>query len=170
MRIPATSTNSDLYVVPMEGGEPKKITTSPGADDSPAVLPRRQVPRLAHAVARRLRERPLAAAWSLERATGKVTILTENLDRWVTASPGARFHAHRFFTAEDRGRQDIQMIPVDRRRRAHRSLSGASALDDMQFTADGKTHDLHRAERRRARRRSIAPSVRRRRAVAAHAI
>ena len=35
---PATSTNSDLFVVPINGGESKKITMNPGADAEPAVF------------------------------------------------------------------------------------------------------------------------------------
>ena len=59
--VPATSTNSDLYVVPIAGGEPRKITIHPGRRPQSAVLARREVSRLARADPRRLRERPLAA-------------------------------------------------------------------------------------------------------------
>ena len=36
---PATSTNSDIYVVPIGGGDVKKITTGPGADNTPLYSP-----------------------------------------------------------------------------------------------------------------------------------
>src|ERR1019366_6301049 len=36
---PATSTNSDIYIVPIGGGDAKKITISPGADDAPLYSP-----------------------------------------------------------------------------------------------------------------------------------
>ncbi len=36
---PATSTNSDIYTVPIGGGDAKKITISPGADDAPLYSP-----------------------------------------------------------------------------------------------------------------------------------
>src|SRR5271154_843791 len=36
---PAISTNSDIYTVPLTGGEPKKITISPGADNAPLYSP-----------------------------------------------------------------------------------------------------------------------------------
>ena len=37
--VPATSTNSDLYVVPIAGGQTVKITATPGADASPRYSP-----------------------------------------------------------------------------------------------------------------------------------
>src|SRR2546425_290665 len=38
-KVEATSTNSDLFVVPVSGGKTRKITTNPGADDGPAYSP-----------------------------------------------------------------------------------------------------------------------------------
>jgi dipeptidyl aminopeptidase/acylaminoacyl peptidase len=43
-----------------------------------------------------------------------------------------------FFTAEDRGRQAIQFLPIDGGG-AKVAISGDNTLDDMQFTADGRT-------------------------------
>ena len=37
--VPAISTNSDLYVVPVAGGPSKKITMNPAADNSPQYSP-----------------------------------------------------------------------------------------------------------------------------------
>src|ERR1019366_9067863 len=37
--VPATSTNSDLYVVSIKGGDPRKVTLTPGADVSPRYSP-----------------------------------------------------------------------------------------------------------------------------------
>ena len=37
--VPAVSTNADLYVVPIGGGDARKITTTPGADASPKYSP-----------------------------------------------------------------------------------------------------------------------------------
>ena len=36
---PATSTNADIYAVPIAGGDVKKITTGPGADSTPLYSP-----------------------------------------------------------------------------------------------------------------------------------
>ena len=108
----------------------------------------------------------------LERTTGKVTNLTENLDRWVNSFTWSPDSGSLFFTTDDRGRQAIQFIPVTGG--AVRTVaSGDSELDDMQLTRDGKTmvytqqsgvvarRDLPRVlHRRRARR--AHPSERRR--------
>ena len=52
--MPATSTNSDLYVVSIAGGQPVKITITHGRRCEPALFAGRQVHRVARAAARRL--------------------------------------------------------------------------------------------------------------------
>ena len=37
--VEATSTNNEIFVVPISGGAPKKISTSPGADTTPLYSP-----------------------------------------------------------------------------------------------------------------------------------
>jgi Tol biopolymer transport system component len=74
----------------------------------------------------------------LERATGKVADLTENMDRWVESFAWSPDSASLFFTAEDRGRQSIQFKSV-KGGEARIAVSGDNHLDDMQFTPDGKT-------------------------------
>jgi dipeptidyl aminopeptidase/acylaminoacyl peptidase len=135
--VPAISTNSDLYVVPLAGGEAKKITSTPGADSSPLYSPDGKY------LAWRAQFRPgyESDRWRLmvlERATGKVTNLTENLDRWVNSFTWAPDSATLFFTVADRGRQSIQYVGVNGGM-ARVAASGDSELDDMQLTRDGKT-------------------------------
>jgi dipeptidyl aminopeptidase/acylaminoacyl peptidase len=60
------------------------------------------------------------------------------MDRWVNSfvwEPGSKTI---FFTAEDRGRQGIQFLPIDGGG-TKVAISGDNTLDDMQFTPDGKT-------------------------------
>jgi dipeptidyl aminopeptidase/acylaminoacyl peptidase len=133
----ATSTNSELYVVSPSGGEPRKISLSPGADTSPLYSPDgRFLAWRAQTKAGYESDR-----WRLmliERATGKVTALTDTLDRNVESMAWSPDSAHIFFTLQDRGRQTIQMVPAAGG--AARSIaSGKSTLDDIQFTPDGKT-------------------------------
>jgi len=135
--IPAASTNSDIYTVPLEGGDPRKITIGPGADDSPLYSP--DAKYLA------FRSQPRAGYESdrwrlmvLDRATGKTTNLTESLDRWVESFTWSPDSTRLFFTTEDRGRTGLQMISATGG--GIRSIiSGQSSLDDVQFTADGRT-------------------------------
>jgi dipeptidyl aminopeptidase/acylaminoacyl peptidase len=134
---PATSTNADLYAVSIKGGESKKITFTSGADSSP------QYSRDGKYLAWRAQFRSgyESDRWRLmvlERATGKVTNLTETLDRWVNSFTWSPDSGNLFFTTNDRGRQGIQIISVNGG--AVRSVAGGdSELDDMQLTRDGKT-------------------------------
>ena len=135
--VPAISTNSDLYVVPLAGGEAKKITNTPGADSSPLYSPDGKY----LAWRAQFRAGYESDRWRLlvlERATGKVTNLTENLDRWVNTFTWAPDSATLFFTVADRGRQSIQYVGVTGGM-ARVAASGDSELDDMQLTRDGKT-------------------------------
>jgi dipeptidyl aminopeptidase/acylaminoacyl peptidase len=75
---------------------------------------------------------------TLERATGKVTNLTESLDRWVNSFTWAPDSANIFFTTNDRGRQAIQVIPSTGGA-IRVAAGGDSELDDMQLTRNGKT-------------------------------
>ncbi len=135
--VPAVSTNSDLFVVPIGGGETRQITTNPGADASPQYSPDGKY------IAWRSQIRPgyESDRWRLmvlERATGTVTNLTESLDRWVNSFTWSPDSSALFYTTEDRGRQGISWIPVGGG--ASRSVaSGDNEMDDMQLTRDGKT-------------------------------
>jgi len=134
--VPATSTNSDLFVVPISGGDSKKITLGPGADASPQYSPD----------GRWLAYRSQARAgyesdrWQLnvlERSTGRVNAITESLDRAVESFAWSQDSNALFFTILDRGRQSIEMIPTAGG--ASRVIvSGSSTLDDMQLSSDGK--------------------------------
>ncbi len=133
---PATSTNTDLWVVPVGGGEARKITVNPAADNSPAYSPDGKY------LAWRAQARPgyESDRWRLEvleRSTGKLTNLTEGVDRWVTGFAWAPDSARVFFTIEDRGRQLLQMAPA-RGGGARNIISGDSFVDEIQPAPDGK--------------------------------
>ncbi|HTS60963.1 MAG TPA: S9 family peptidase [Candidatus Acidoferrales bacterium] len=134
--VPAVSTNSDLYVVSMAGSQPRKITFNPGADSGPHYSPDGRF--LAwRSQARAGYESDRWRLMTLDRSNGKVTDLTENLDRWVNSFTWAPDSASLFFTMNDRGRQSIHVIPLAGG--AVRQVAGGdSELDDMQFTRDGK--------------------------------
>jgi dipeptidyl aminopeptidase/acylaminoacyl peptidase len=135
--VPAISTNTDLYVVPLAGGQTRKITATPGADATPRYSPDGRY--LAwRAQFRAGYESDRWRLMVLERATGKVTNLTENIDRWVTNLTWSPDSTNIFFTTEDRGRQAIQLIPVTGGA-IRVAASGDSVLDEMQLTRDGKT-------------------------------
>jgi len=134
---PAVSTNSDLYVVPIEGGEPRKITENAGADNSPLYSPDGRW--LAHRA--QVRAGFESDKWRLmliDRTSGKSTALTEGLDRSVSTIAWSPDSKRIFFSVEDRGRSSIHMIPLTGGS-SRPVISGASHADEPQFTPDGKT-------------------------------
>jgi dipeptidyl aminopeptidase/acylaminoacyl peptidase len=135
--VPAISTNTDLYVVSTAGGAPRRITVTPGADSSPRYSPDGKYIAW-RAQFRAGYESDRWRLMTLERSTGRVNNLTENLDRWVNSFTWAPDSASLFFTTNDRGRQAIQTIPLTGGA-VHVAASGDGVLDDMQFTRNGRT-------------------------------
>lgn len=132
----ATSTNSDIYIIALAGGEAKKITISPAGDDSPQYSPDGKYLAF-RTQARAGYESDRFRLDVLERLTGKTTSLTESLDRWVGSFTWSPDSTRLFFTAEDRGRTGLQMIAVAGGG-IRNIINGASSVDDVQFTADGR--------------------------------
>jgi dipeptidyl aminopeptidase/acylaminoacyl peptidase len=135
--VPAMSTNSDLYVVSMAGGEPRKISTSPGADASPKYSPDGKY----LAWRSQMRAGYESDRWRLmvlERSLGRLSNLTESLDRWVNSFTWSPDSTNLFIATNDRGRQGIQLLSVNGGS-ARMVAGGDSELDDMQLTHDGKT-------------------------------
>jgi len=135
--VQATSTNTDLFAVSIEGGEAKKITMNPGADASPQYSPDGKL--LAYRSQQRAGyESDRWRLMVLDRATGQVNAVTDTLDRPVQSFAWSPDSKLLFFTALDRGRQNIQMIPA-LGGPTRVIVSGASTADDMQLSSDGKT-------------------------------
>ncbi len=133
----AVSTNTDLFTVPLVGGEPKRLTTNLGADSGPVYSPDGKL------IAYRSQVRPgyESDRWKLmvmDLASGKIEAITDTMDRSVQSYTWSPDSGRIFFTVEDRGRHPLYIIP------AHGGpsrvlYSAPSAVDDMQLTADGKT-------------------------------
>jgi dipeptidyl aminopeptidase/acylaminoacyl peptidase len=133
----ALSTNSDIYTVPIAGGEPKKITVGLGADNQPAYSPDGKL--LAFLSQQRAGyESDRWRLMVLDRATGRTVNLTEGLDRWVGTFTWSPDSTRLFYTVEDRGRTGLQMIAASGGG-SRNIISGSSTLSDVQLTADGKT-------------------------------
>src|SRR5437773_8219817 len=108
--VEATSTNNEIFVVPIAGGAPKKISTSPGADTTPLYSPDGKY------LAWRSQGRAgfEADKWRLlvqDRQSGKTRDLTEKFDRSVgsfTWTEVSKDHPTIiFFTAEDHGESPL---------------------------------------------------------------
>ncbi len=133
----ATSTNSDIYTVPITGGDARKLTSNIAADNSPLYSPDGKY--LAYRA--QTRSGYESDRWRLvviDRSTGVRATLTEGLDRSVEGFTWSPDSTRLFYTVLDRGRQGLQMIGVTGGA-ARAIINGSSSLDDVQFTADGKT-------------------------------
>jgi dipeptidyl aminopeptidase/acylaminoacyl peptidase len=107
----ATSTNSDVFIVPTAGGTPKKITTNPGSDGTPMYSPDGKY------IAYRSQfrggyESDRFRLMLYERATGKIIDLMPNFDRWVDSMSWSPDSKTIYFTAENEGQAPIYQINV----------------------------------------------------------
>jgi dipeptidyl aminopeptidase/acylaminoacyl peptidase len=109
--VEATSTNNEIFVVPISGGAPNKISTSPGADATPLYSPDGKY------LAWRSQARAgfEADKWRLlvqDRQSGKTRDLTEKFDRsvgsfaWLGGSGIS-------FAAEDHGESPLFVVFLD---------------------------------------------------------
>jgi dipeptidyl aminopeptidase/acylaminoacyl peptidase len=109
--VEATSTNNEIFVVPIAGDTPKKISTSPGSDSTPLYSPDGKY----------LAWRSQARAgfesdkWRLlvqDRQSGKTRDLTEKFDRSVGSFTWSSNSAMIYFSAEDHGRHPIYRVSL----------------------------------------------------------
>ena len=131
----ATSTNNEIFLVPMSGGEPKKISTSPGSDSTPRYSPDgKSIAWLSQARGGYESDRFTLAIF--DRTSGKVRIATQEFDRWVGSFVWANDSQSVYFTAEDHGQAPIYQFPVDAKQPTELARVHAG---DLALAADGKT-------------------------------
>jgi dipeptidyl aminopeptidase/acylaminoacyl peptidase len=148
--IEATSTNNEIFVVPISSGAPKKISTSPGADTTPLYSPDGKY------LAWRSQARGgfEADKWRLlvqDRQSGKTRDLTENFDRSVGSFTWEASSVAIFFAVEDRGEARIAaaiphndkvvIIPPLNDVSAH-TFDHAGHADDLVFAKRDGVHFL----------------------------
>lgn len=165
---PAANTNTELYVVPFEGGEPVRLTEMPGADNAPQYSPDGNYLAFLNqmrggyesdkwrlAVMRRVPieydDEPATASATPAGADGEeedrpiwrwdpesTVFLTDGLDRPVTEFTWFPDSRRLFFTTGDRGRSAIQMMDVTGGA-VRVVVTGSSSAGGMQLTPDGST-------------------------------
>ncbi len=102
-KVEATSTNNDLWLVPVTGGAAKNITAdNPASDSTPLYSPDGKY------IAYRAQQRPGYESdrfrlMLYDRKTGEKKNLTEEFDRWVGTFAWAPDSTTLFFSAEDEG-------------------------------------------------------------------
>jgi dipeptidyl aminopeptidase/acylaminoacyl peptidase len=107
--VQATSTNSDVFVVSAAGGAAKRITTKPGSDSTPIYSPDSKY----IAYRSQLRggyESDRFRLMLYDRATGKITDLTPNFDRWVDSIAWSQDSKTIYMTAGNEGENPIYAL------------------------------------------------------------
>ncbi|HEY5029466.1 MAG TPA: S9 family peptidase [Candidatus Angelobacter sp.] len=143
----ATSTNNDIFVVPITGGEPKKLSTSPGSDSTPLYSPDGRW--LAWRMQKRAGyESDQFRLVVYDRKTGDIRNLTEDFDQWVETIAWSPDSQTIYFTSENKGEAPIYRLDLAAAT-APVSAAGirANAIqeitrgvnDDLSVTPDGKT-------------------------------
>ncbi|MFL6415919.1 MAG: prolyl oligopeptidase family serine peptidase [Bryobacteraceae bacterium] len=133
----SVSTNSDLFTIPAAGGEAKRITANPGADEGPSYSPDGKY--LAYRTQTRSGyESDLWRLAILDIQSGHMNTLTDSLDRWVESYTWSNDSQHIFFTVDDHGSTPLMMIAPSGG--AIRTIAqGPTSVGSVQFTADDKT-------------------------------
>jgi dipeptidyl aminopeptidase/acylaminoacyl peptidase len=135
--VEAISTNSDIFVVSVSAGEPRRITgENPAADLSPVYSPDGRY------IAYRAQSRPgfESDRWRLmlyDRSNGQTRSLTEQLDAWVGSFIFTGDGQKIYLTAGLRGRQPIFELPSSGG--PPKKLVNDGFNDDAQISRDGKT-------------------------------
>ncbi|HTD24366.1 MAG TPA: S9 family peptidase [Terriglobales bacterium] len=135
--VEAASTNNDIFIVPITGGEAKKISTSPGSDDTPLYSPDGKY------IAWRMQKRAgfESDKFNLviyDRKSGEIKNLTENFDLWVGSFVWALDSKMIYFTSEQAGQSPIFEVNVAAGNGPFVAIV-AGHNDDLTITADGKT-------------------------------
>jgi dipeptidyl aminopeptidase/acylaminoacyl peptidase len=108
--VEATSTNNEIFIVPLAGGTPRKISTSPGSDSTP--LYSRDGRFLAwRSQARAGYEADKFSIMICDRMTGEVREATRNFDRSAGSFAWLSDSKTILFSAEDHGESPIFTLP-----------------------------------------------------------
>jgi dipeptidyl aminopeptidase/acylaminoacyl peptidase len=140
--VPATSTNAELYVVPVGGGAARKIAGHAGYDGAPQYSP--DGARIAFRA--QMRAGYESDRWRLmvyDRKSGTTRGLTEALDRHVDSFAWSPDSKTLYFTAEAAGRAPVYAVPASGG--AVKELVGGATFGDVQAAADGRTLVVTRA-------------------------
>jgi dipeptidyl aminopeptidase/acylaminoacyl peptidase len=131
----AISTNNDLFVVPLSGGEAKRITENKANDNQPLYSPSGKYIEY-RAMTRPGFEADRYRLMLCERASGKLINLTEDFDRSpddVVWSPDEK---SLYFDADDQGHHSVYRVDVSTRK--VQQLTNKMYASSLQIASDGK--------------------------------
>jgi dipeptidyl aminopeptidase/acylaminoacyl peptidase len=136
-RMEAISTNADLFIVPVAGGEAKRITTQQGFDGSPVYSPDGKFIAY-HA---QLTPGYEADRWRVmlyDRQSGKRENLTEGFDRSAEELASSADSKTIFFTAENETQKPVYAMAA-RAGAEPKKIIADTFNTAISFSADGKT-------------------------------
>ncbi|HKR64134.1 MAG TPA: S9 family peptidase [Thermoanaerobaculia bacterium] len=132
---PERSTNADLFIVPIAGGEAKRITSRTGADAGPAYSPDGRW--IAYrSQARAGYESDLWELWLYDRASGTSKRIAADFPNWIESVNWAPDSKSMYITSPLNGRMAIHEITLDGR--AILVWTGGS-VDALDVAPNGKT-------------------------------
>src|ERR1700704_239903 len=141
-KMEAISTNGDLFIVPVAGGEPKRITTNPGFDGNPVYSPDGKYIAY-HA---QLTPGYEADRWRVmlyDRAAGRIENLTETFDRSADELAWSPDSKTLYFTAENETQKPVYALAA-RFGAEPKKIITDTYNTAISFSADGKTLVLER--------------------------
>ena len=131
--VEATSTNNEIFLVPVGGGEPKKISTAAGSDATPVYSPDgKYIAWLS--MARGGFEADKARVFIYDRKSGRIRDATEGWDRSAGSLAWTPDSKAIFLTADDRGETPIFALPLDAKKPVEIARLHA---DELNFSQDG---------------------------------
>ncbi len=134
--VAATSTNSDIFLVPVTGGTPKKISVSQGSDSTPRYSPDGKY------IAWLMQETPGYESDRFQlvlydRQSGQITNLTRDFDRWVGSFVWNPDSKYLWFSAEDKGEAPVYMQSISLNANRARAEVFRGHNDDLAVMPNG---------------------------------
>jgi dipeptidyl aminopeptidase/acylaminoacyl peptidase len=136
-KMEAISTNADLFVVPVAGGESKRITTQPGFDGNPVYSPDRKYIAY-HAQLTAGYEADRWRVMLYDRQSGKNENLSDGFDRSANELAWSPDSKTIYFTAENETQQPVYAMAA-RAGAEPKKIIADTFNTAISFSADGKT-------------------------------
>src|SRR4029077_3279427 len=136
-KMEAISTNADLFLVPVAGGEIKRITTQPGFDGNPVYSPDGKLIAY-HAQLTAGYEADRWRVMLYDRAAGRIENLTEKFDRSADELAWSPDSKTIYFTAENETQKPVYAMAA-RFGAEPKKIIADTYNAAISFSADGKT-------------------------------
>ena len=132
---PERSTNSDIFLVSLTGGEAKRMTSRTGADESPKFSPDGKW--IAYrSQSRNAYESDLWELWLYDRASGQSKRIASDVQDWIQSINWMPDSKSMLVTAPLKGKTAIYEITLDGRATLAHNAGGVESVD---VAPDGKT-------------------------------